>query len=586
MKFGSPPVPRSHLRRFRRSRARSRHPRVLFWALAALLAGACSPRTRSPASAAAGTSGVVVSSHPDASEIGLSVLVSGGNAVDAAVAAGLAVGVVDPFNSGIGGGAFLVVRRSDGTVFTVDGRETAPAAATRDMYVENGEVVSGRSREGPLAVGTPGLLAAYVKALDLAGSRPLAELIDPSIRLAETGRILDAYEYDRYLRSLDALRRDPAAARVYLAPDGSPWNQGDRLRQPDLASTYRKIARGGTEYFYRGEFAHRLASYMEANQGLLSLEDMEGYQAVVRPPITGSYRGNRVCAMPLPSSGGILLVGMLNMLEVSGILEGRTGWDAASLDTLSRFLARAFADRAALLGDSDHHPVPVERLLSRTYAESCVREALATPRAGTARPAPAEAPPGGHTTNIATVDRWGNAVCINQTINLSYGARIIVPGTGVLLNNEMDDFSARPGVPNAFGLVGGEANAVAPGKRPLSSMCPVVVVRDHRPVLVLGGAGGPMIISAVLLTLVDVVDFHRSLPEALRAPRFHHQYLPDTLFVEPGTPFLWRLGLRARGRQISRRDPIGIVNAIAWDPSLGAYLGAADPRGRGAARAY
>ncbi len=563
-----------------------RPPLVTFLLLTVLLFSSCGSPTRSSVSAVTGDTGVVVSSHPAASKIGLAVLQSGGNAVDAAVATGLAVGVVDPFNSGIGGGAFILVRRSDGTVFTVDGRETAPRAASRDMFITEGEVRPEQSRTGPLAVGTPGLLAAYVKALERAGSRPLSELIAPSVTLAETGRVLDGYELKRYSKALEKLRQDPASGRIYLAPDGSPWVYGDTLRQPDLAETYRKIGNGGLDYFYRGEFARRLDAYMETNGGLVSLEDMRNYKAVVRPPIVGTYHGTQVYGMPPPSSGGILLVEILNMLESSGLLKEKKGWDRHTVEWTTRFLSRAFQDRAVLLGDSDHHPVPTARLISPRYAEQCVdtlrRNGKVVPgNAGTAAD-----PAGGHTTNIVVVDRWRNAVSINQTINLSYGAKITLPGTGVLLNNEMDDFSAKPGVPNAFGLVGSEANAVAPGKRPLSSMCPAILVRDGRPVLVLGGAGGPMIITAVLQTVVDVIDFGMPLPRAMLLPRFHHQYLPDILFMERSTPYLSRISHRIRGRQVSLRDHIGVVNAIAWDPSLRSYLGTADPRGRGAARAY
>jgi len=530
--------------------------------------------------------GVVVSSHRAATAIGISILEDGGNAVDAAVATGLAVGVADPFNSGIGGGGFILVRLSDGSVFTVDGRETAPAAAYRDMFLRNGKAAPERSRQGPLAVGVPGLLAGYALALERAGSIPLGRLIEPSIRLAEEGFVLEALHEERIRRAAEALKNDPASKDIFLLPDGKPRRAGALLQQPDLAETYRQIAEGGTEAFYRGVFARKLAAYMAANGGVISLRDLEEYRAVVRPPVVGRYNGTTVYGMPPPSSGGILLVEVLNMLEASGVLRGKTSWDRPAVFWTARFLARAFQDRATLLGDDAFTPVPTDRLIGRPYAQRCVLEIMGAGGGKPRAPVTGGPIPDGHTTNIVAVDRWGNAVCINQTINLNFGAKITLPGTGVLLNNEMDDFSAQPGVPNAFGLVGSEANAVEPGKRPLSSMCPAIIVRDNRPVLVLGGAGGPMIITAVLQTVVDVIDFGMPLPRALLLPRFHHQYLPDVLVMENGTPFLNRFMQRLSGNRISIRDQIGVVNAVAWEPSQRRYLGAADPRAGGTALGY
>jgi gamma-glutamyltranspeptidase/glutathione hydrolase len=523
--------------------------------------------------------GLVVSSHPAATQAGSEVLRRGGNAIDAAVATGLALGVVDQFNSGIGGGGFLLLRLADGKVVAIDGREKAPAAASRRMYITEGGYDPRLSRIGPRAVGVPGILAAYEEALKLGGSRPLEELIQPAIDLAEQGFVLDAYALSRYRSAIEELGRDDASARIYLGPDGSPLEEGDLFRQPDLAETYRRIAREGLDYFYRGEFARRLASFMAEKGGLITKADMGSYRTAMRQPVVGTYQGYRVFGMPPPSSGGVHVVQILNLLEVSGILNGRSEWDRDAILWTSRFMAKAFEDRAAHLGDSDYHPVPVERLTSKAYAEEFVAD-LTKPGATGSDAADVALPGGGHTTSYVVLDRDRNVVVVNQTVNLNYGAKITLPGTGVILNNQMDDFSAQPGEPNAFGLVGSEANAIEPGKRPLSSMSPTIVVKDSRPVLALGGAGGPAIITAVLLVVVNVLDFEMDLIQAMSLPRFHHQYLPDVLIVEQDSPLTGQLEGGTEGRGINVREHIGVVNAIAWSEKEKAYVGVSDPRAR------
>jgi gamma-glutamyltranspeptidase/glutathione hydrolase len=560
---------------------------LLILLFAAIVSIACSAAKGPPEpSVTTEPPGLVVSSHPVASEAGLEILRRGGNAVDGAVATGLALGVVDPFNSGIGGGGFVIARLNDGRVFAIDGRETAPAASSRGMFVRDGKYDASLSREGPLAVAVPGLLAAYVKALELAGSRPLGELIQPSIELAEKGFVLDAYALARYGEAIEALRRDPASERIYLHADGSLFEEGEIFRQPDLAGTYRKIAAEGAEYFYLGEFARRLADYMSNRGGLISLSDMSGYRAVLREPVVGTYREYTVVGMPPPSSGGVNVLQILNLLEVSGILEGKSNWDEDSILGTARFMSAAFRDRATYLGDSDFYPVPVRRLTGKAYAE----EVLAGLPDG-ASPTGSEAgddalPEGGHTTAYVVLDRDGNVVVVNQTINLNYGAKITLPGTGVLLNNEMDDFSASPGEPNAFGLVGSEANAIEPGKRPLSSMSPTLIVRDSRPVMALGGSGGPTIITSVLQVVVDVLDFRMDLAEAMSLSRFHDQYLPDVLMVEPNTPMAVQPGGRWKGEKVVVRDHIGVLNAIAWNGRERIYAGVSDPRARGSRASF
>jgi len=567
------------------SRPWARFPRRIFLLLlsATILSLSCSAKRRAedfdfPTE----PPGLVVSSHPAASRAGLQVLRQGGNAVDAAVATGLALGVVDPFNSGIGGGGFVLVRLSDGTVFAIDGRERAPAAASRGMFLRDGSYDPALSREGPLAVGVPGILAAYEKALELAGSRSLGELIEPAVSLAENGFVLDSYALSRYERAIEALGQDPPSARIYFRDDGSPLREGDFLEQPDLAETYRRIGKEGSDYFYRGEFALRLAAFMEAKGGLISLADMRNYRAVVREPVVGSYRGYTVFGMPPPSSGGVHVIQILNLLEISRILEGGSGWDSHSVLWTSRFMSRAFEDRAAYLGDSDFIPVPVDRLTSKAYAEEIVTgmmkrkaaPAVVSDADGAARPE------GGHTTSFIVLDRARNVVAVNQTVNLNYGAKITLPGTGVILNNEMDDFSAQPGTPNAFGLVGSEANAIDAGKRPLSSMSPTIVVKDARPVMALGGAGGPAIITAVLQVIVNVLDLDMDLPRAVSFPRFHHQYLPDVLIVEKDSSLARQLEGGAKAQPMVTRDHLGVVNAIAWSDKEKTYVGVSDPRAR------
>jgi len=551
-----------------------------------LMAISCASVPHGGTTPVAGAQGVVVASHPIAAEIGLDVLKSGGNAVDAAVATGLALGVVDQFNSGIGGGGFIVIRMADGTIYTIDGRETAPSAATRDMYIRDGEYESDISKLGPQAVGVPGILAAYDKALELAGTKKLSHLIEPSIEVAEDGFELDEYYISRYDEAIEKLKEDPASARIYLRSDGAPLVEGDILKQPDLAGAYRKIADGGPDYFYRGEFAERLAGYMEQNDGLITLVDMAAYTAKVREPIIGTYRDFEIIGMGPPSSGGVHIVQILNMLEQSEVLEGETGWNLGAIFRTSGYMRKAFEDRAIYLGDIDFYSVPIDCLTSKDYAKACAETAEYCEKPAALEKLEADSI-SGHTTNLCVIDRWGNAVAVNQTVNLTYGAKITLPGTGVILNNEMDDFSAQPGMPNAFGLVGSEANSIAPGKRPLSSMSPTIVVKDGKPVLVLGGAGGPTIITGVLQVIVNVLDFGDELATAQARPRFHHQFKPDVILVEKGMAVSTRLGLLMfKGRPTVVWDPLGKINAIAWSEKEQAYVGSPDPRLNGAAAAY
>ena len=525
--------------------------------------------------------GTVVSAHPIATKIGLEVLRDGGNAVDAAVAVGFAMGVVDQFHSGIGGGGFIVIRMADGTIHTIDGRETAPAAATRDMYLRDGQFDPSLSQEGVLAVGVPGIVAAYEEALDLVGTKALAEVIQPSILVARDGFKLDKPYANVIQETAEKLKTDPASAAIYLHKDGSPLAAGEILRQPDLAATYEKIAAGGVDYFYRGEFAEQLADYMKANDGLITAADMAGYTVRHREPVVGSYRDYEVIGMAPPSSGGVHVLQILNMLEASGVLEGKSGWDSESVYLTARFMSQAFEDRSLHLGDGDFYNVPVDLLASQAYADSVVKiimsENTATvPQTGATR---FEWSPGS-TTNFCVVDKWGNTVAVNQTVNLWFGSKLTLPGTGVVLNDEMDDFSAQPGMPNAFGLIGGEANSIAPGKRPLSSMSPTIIIKDNKPVLLLGGAGGSRIITAVLQLIVNFVDFGMTVETAQEQPRFHHQFKPNILFTESGFPESLSDNQNSGSYEVVESGYLGRVQAIGWNEKAQRYEAGPDPRFR------
>jgi len=521
--------------------------------------------------------GTVVASHQIAVDIGMTVLKSGGNAVDAAMATGLALGVVDQFNSGIGGGGFILIRLADGTVYTIDGRETAPAAATWDMYIQNGKFDSQLSQLGPLAVGVPGILAAYEKALELAGTISISELITPSIEVARNGFEIDTYYLSRYRNVIELLKGNPESRRIYFRKDGSPFQEGDRLIQPNLAETYEKIKKGGTNYFYRGEFSKQLVKFMAENGGLITENDMAGYLVKVRSSVIGRFRDYEIIGMAPPSSGGILILEILNMLESSGVLEGKTNWDEETVYWTTLFMRKAFEDRALHLGDPDFYPVPVDHLISKNYADSSVQEIMSE-NSGISGKIRSNVEIDGHTTSFSVVDRWGNVVVVSQTLNLTFGSKITLPGTGVILNNEMDDFSAQPGVPNVFGLIGSEANAITPGKRPLSSMSPTIVVKNGKPILLLGGAGGPTIISGVLETIIGVTAFDLPLKRAMTAPRFHHQFRPDVVIMEKTMPEEIQNFVKERGLLIVLKDRIARIQAIAWDSESSSYIAISEPK--------
>ncbi len=526
--------------------------------------------------------GAVATVHPLATKVGLEVLNNGGNAVDAAIAAAFALGVVDCHNSGIGGGCFLVLRLKDGRLVAIDGRETAPRKAESKLYMANGKVAPERSRTGPLAVGTPGALAAYTYAAKKFGSLPLKDLILPSAKIAENGFSVDATFAKRLASERESILRFAGTRKVLLHPDNSPYLQGEHLKLPDLAHTYRQIAIHGIDWFYRGPFAQQVAVWMKENNGVLSAEDFNGYQVQQRKPLISHYRKRTIVGFPPPSSGGIHVAQILNILE-NYDLKNASQSEFAHLTTEAMKLA--FADRAYWLGDPAFTSVPTG-LISSDYANSLAAKinpeyASEVKHHGTP-PHAEEQIFGKHTTHIAAADTSGTWVALTTTVNTPFGSKIIVPGTGVILNNQMDDFAIAPGTPNAFGLVGAEANRLEPGKRPLSSMSPTIVLQGDRPILTLGAAGGPKIISQVVLTILRIIDRKMTLRQAVAAPRIHHQWRPNELFIEWKSK-KWSFpekvidNLQQRGHNLMPLDYTGATQCVGYgaDDKL---IGIAEPR--------
>lgn len=518
-----------------------------------------------PAHPVISRSGMVVSRDTVASRVGADILARGGNAIDAAVATGFALAVTFPQAGNIGGGGFMLVHLAkENRTVAIDYREMAPAAAhERLFWKEDGEVDGQRARFSHQSAGVPGTVAGLVHVLENYGSMSLAEVMKPAIRLADKGFIV-GYPLAHSLESRSKrLARHPASASYFLKSDGSAYQQGETLKQKDLAWTLKQIARQGAKGFYRGAVADRIVAEMERGNGLITHEDLAGYKVVERQPVSGSYRGYQVVSMPPPSSGGVHLIQMLNMLE---------GWElnalghnsAAYIHALTEVMRRAYADRSKYLGDPDFYDVPVNALLDKAYAGKLrkgIDLAKATPSqdVGPSLELPEESP---QTTHYSVWDGQGNVVSNTYTLNFSYGSGISVTGAGFLLNNEMDDFSAKPGVPNAFGLVGGVANAIEPGKRPLSSMTPTLVFKDGKPWLATGSPGGSTIITTVLQTVLNVIDFDMNMAEATVAARIHHQWLPDTLRLERGINVDTRKLLEQMGHKLGPARILGRTSSI------------------------
>jgi gamma-glutamyltranspeptidase / glutathione hydrolase len=526
----------------------------------------------------------IASAHPLATEAGHEILGRGGNAFDAAIAVTAALGVVEPYGSGIGGGGFFLLHRAeDGLQAMLDGRETAPAAAHRDMYLDaEGEVIPGLSVDGPLSAGIPGTPAALVHLAERYGRLSLADSLAPAVRLAREGFPVDAVYRRMATFRLEALNAHPEAARVLLG-DGKVPAEGTILRQPDLADTLERLGRDGFDGFYRGDLAERLVAGVREAGGIWTLADLDGYRVVEREPVRGEYGGFRITAASPPSSGGVALVGILNQLA---------HYDLAALDPAARAhlmveaMRRAYRDRAEYLGDPDFVDMPLARLLSRDYAAG-LRATIHPKRATPSELLPVTLEPmaeSEQTSHFSVLDADGNRVAATVTVNYPFGSGFMAPGTGVLLNDEMDDFSAKPGVPNVYGLVGAEANAIAPGKRMLSSMTPAFVENESR-VAILGTPGGSRIITMALLAALEFME-GGDAEAMVSGPRFHHQYLPDEIQFEEGAFDAATLeALAARGHTLSPQSrPFGNMQAIVWDRASGEVSAASDPRGIGEAR--
>ncbi|MGB4775870.1 MAG: gamma-glutamyltransferase [Daejeonella sp.] len=523
--------------------------------------------------------GMVASAHPVASQVGLDILKKGGNAVDAAVAVQFALGVVYPNAGNIGGGGFMVYRSKSGDVATLDYREKAPARAERNMYLDqSGNAIAAKSLLGHLAVGVPGSVDGMVKAHQKYGKLSWAEVVQPAIDIARKGfAITEKQSVELNANQQDFIKYNPG--KNYFVKSAK-WLAGDLLVQEDLAKTLELIRDNGREGFYSGPIADYIVAEMQSGGGLITKEDLKNYRSVWRDPITGNYKGYKVITMAPPSSGGIALLQLLQSVENYPLR--RWGFNSDStVQLIVEAERRVYADRATHLGDPDFYHVPQKELLAPGYSLSRMKDMdwnRATPssavKAGEIPPKETE-----QTTHFSIVDREGNAVSITTTLNGSYGAKVFVKGAGFLLNNEMDDFSVKPGTPNMYGLVGGEANSIAADKRMLSSMTPTILEKNGDLFMIVGTPGGSTIITSVFQTILNVIEFDKNMQSAVNAKKFHHQWLPDEVFVENGAlDSITKVKLEKKGYKITERGPIGRVNAIL-KTKWGYYEGGADPRG-------
>jgi len=547
----------------------------------AVLSTACLVASLAKADTRYGDEYLVATVNPLASDAGAAVLAQGGNAVDAAVTAALTLAVVDGHNSGIGGGCLILIHTADGKLVAIDGREQAPAAATRDMFVLDGQLDPKASQVGPLAVGVPGALAAYGKALEQCGTVSLARTLEPAIENAREGFVINESLGRSLQQHAPVLSRFEGSRGVYFKPNGKIHHHGDRLVQTDLANTLQQISENGLKAFYAGEFASKVGDWMQQNGGLVTADDLASYRAIVREPIESTFRGRTIVGFPPPSSGGVHVAQALNLLENFDLKAIHNESPNQAIHIVAEAFNRVFADRAYWLGDSDFAKVP-RQLTNKEYAKQLASSidldrATSVKQHGT--------PPlwnqdlfGRHTTHIAAADSAGNWVAITATVNTSFGSKVIVPGTGVVLNNEMDDFSIQAGVPNAFGLVGAANNAVEAGKRPLSSMSPTIVLDANRqPVLTLGAAGGPKIITQVILGIIRHFEYGQPLADAIANSRFHHQWRPNQLGLESTMPRSTARALVKLGHEAHTLPSGGVTQAIARTDD-GKLVGVSDPR--------
>ena len=548
-------------------------------AIAALLSGSCFSAAAAPPAPPVSygveedvfhpvraKQGMVASVDATATQVGVDILKEGGNAVDAAVAVGYALAVTHPQAGNLGGGGFMLIRSKNGNTTAIDFREMAPAKATRDMFLDDqGNPDSKKSLTSHLASGTPGTVAGFSLALDKYGTMPLNKVVQPAFKLARDGFIVnDALADDLKTYGSEVLPNHENSKAIFWK-EGEPLKKGDTLVQANLAKSLEMIAENGPDEFYKGTIAEQIAQEMQKNGGLITKEDLAAYKAVERTPISGDYRGYQVYSMPPPSSGGIHIVQILNILENFDMKKYGFG-SADAMQIMAEAEKYAYADRSEYLGDPDFVKVPWQALTNKAYAKSIeIRPGKLAPYESN------------QTTHYSVVDKDGNAVAVTYTLNTTFGTGIVAGESGILLNNQMDDFSAKPGVPNVYGLVGGDANAVGPNKRPLSSMSPTIVVKDGKTWLVTGSPGGSRIITTVLQMVVNSIDYGMNVAEATNAPRFHHQWLPDELRVEKGfSPDTLKL-LEAKGQKVALKEAMGSTQSIMVGPD-GELYGASDPR--------
>ncbi len=533
-----------------------------------------------------GKNGMIVSASKIASEVGIQILKKGGNAIDAAVAVGFALAVTYPAAGNIGGGGFMVIHFNNGKSTSIDFREKAPMYSHEKMYLDsNGNFLPHLSQEGETSSGVPGSVAGLIYALEKYGTLPLREVIKPAIKLAEKGFILDY----RLAQSINAFYSDfiryPSSMKIFTK-NGSKFEEGDRFIQKDLAKTLKLISKKGRDGFYKGEVADKIVNQMRNSGGLITYEDLENYKVVEREPIISTFKGYKVVTMGPPSGGGVILLQSLNLLE--NFEFNKDEWNSSSyIHKLVETFKYAYADRSKHLGDSDFYPVPLIELLNKDYAQRIFAQIgeYATP---SSQISPTEFPKydeSQETTHYSVIDKFGNAVSVTTTINSAYGAKVVVDGAGFLLNNEMDDFSAKPGEPNQFGLTGSEANKIEPGKRMLSSMTPTIVLKDDKAVLILGSPGGSTIPTAVLQVVLNYLVFGMQVQAAVNSPRIHHQWLPDRIdFEDQAILYDVKENLIKKNHVIGEKRILGRVEAIAIENGI--FYGATDPRGYGGAVGY
>lgn len=526
---------------------------------------------------------MVAAQEPHATDVGVEVLKAGGNAVDAAVAIGFALAVTHPTAGNLGGGGFLLLRKANGETTFLDFRERAPEKATRDMYLDSSGKLTRDSLEGWRAAGVPGTVHGLALAHQKYGSKPWAQLLAPAIKLARGFPV--TYAVAQSLRGSRLLAQFPESRRIFQR-DGKFYEPEELLVQPELGKTLERIARNGAKEFYEGETAKRFAAEMASHGGLITLADLKNYRTAERKPLTGSYRGYDIITAPPPSSGGLGILQMMGMLEGSGYEKHGAG-SAAAVHYVAEVMRRYYADRSEFLADPDFYKVPVSGLLDKAYISA--RRATIDPAHASTSDAIRQGQPvrgeSAETTHFSIIDEQGNAVALTYTLNGSYGNGVTVPGLGFLLNNEMDDFAAKPGEPNMFGLVQGEANAIQPGKRPLSSMTPTILLKDGKLFMVVGAPGGSRIITGVMQVILNVIDFSMNVQDAIDAPRFHHQWQPDKLSLEKGfSPDTIEL-LKAKGHVVDSITSVANVEAIVVQKD-GWLAGGSDRRAHGKAGGY